>query len=193
MVKSKGLSLPFSFMLISSEGLILLFAWYFDRRSKRIDKGYHNQVMQASFVSMNKVNDIHIPPLYTKCLSKKEKALLQHFLKKEHQHLLNEIKMHNFEYLYTSCSQILTRLKDKERRLGVHLSMSIHIVESLALLAQQCCKFDVIQKPKYQHLMLQLFRFQLVALPFTLMYDSYAQYLHRYNIGICTNDVPKLI
>ena len=169
--KSFAATLPLSFLLISLEILILPFAFLFDVWAIKYNLEGIN-IVKNDFVSMQGIADKNRPSQYRNSLSPSKLTPL-----------LKVKRSDSFVLLYKELVAQITEIKKVEQKHQVHLAMTLHILESVALFTKNAMKY-IEQNPQTKLLSQVMIHFQLLALSSSAYIDFFAQQFHKRGVGI---------
>ena len=173
--------------LIGLEYLAIPIAWYFDTCAIRFNKkGF--RIILDDFVPMHvkPANNI-IPqskPL-TKIISSEVNKRICVYIK-----LLK--KKPNLNQVTTESEKLYNWLKHREGENQVYFAMSLHLLESVLLIAKNGTEYCEASDGKTMRLTWQLIKLHLFALRFSLIIDKKANLFHQEGIGIVVNDLPNI-
>lgn len=190
-VRSEGASVSLSALLIGLERAALPLARLLDRWARP----FHQQglpIGAADFVPMERLPPPGTPPGYRRVMDRAQHRLLIRRLRTYRWHLLRAVAARDWPAALQASLRLLDDLQAWEAAWQVHLAMSLHLTESIALSVQRAPRYAAQSDQATEGLSTALIGVQALPLPFAPALDRRAQRLHRIGVGILVNDLPAI-
>lgn len=189
--QTKGQSVNLSRVLIGLEYLALPIAAYFERQAKPFNT-LGIAIVQDDFVAMNVAEETRCPVFQAELSAtllqqlrqlQKNKSAELTMLAQQNNHLKNH---------YESAKAYLFDLSNIEQEHRVHLSMTKHIFESYAFIAQNGLVYAKNSGGETLELSKRLLSLHRRLFRYTLYFDRAANRCHQMGVGILYNDLPTI-
>ncbi|MCO4745817.1 MAG: hypothetical protein KC912_13570 [Proteobacteria bacterium] len=186
-----GRSWWLSTWLITAEQATRPVARWLDRRAQP-----HNAagigIVADDFESMEAVGSTATPPTHRGRLTLWGAALLQLRVRRYRRKIQRAAVRRDFGAIERRSAALLRRLRRTERRQGVHLAMTVHLVESIGFAAAHAPTYREQSEGRTDALARDLLLVQSLGLPLAIPTDRTAQRHHQAGVGIVVHDVPPI-
>lgn len=189
--KSRGRSLPVSFMLVASElislftlGLLDLWGMVYNRSGVG--------VIAKDFVSMKNISSADTPPRHRGISTSDQRAMLNARVEEYSRHARSAIGENGFQEVADLTRALLNDLDTLEDDIDCSFPMHRHLMESIGLASANAVGYARKSKGETNRLCRTFLRLQILTLNRVMTLDGQAQRCHALGAGILENDVPEI-
>lgn len=189
--RSKGRSIPVSFLLVLSELLVLpsmvlfdVWGWFFNRQG--------HAIILDDFIPMSRIRASESRPTRAGIASEAAMAEYREELINYRHRARAAIRCYALDEVASLTHHMLGRTIQFEEHHDATMIMHRHILESIGLSAMNHRPQDKESNGATRVLSKTFILFQLQALSFCGLLDGYVQATHATGVGIVENDVPYI-
>jgi hypothetical protein len=186
-----GRSWWLSTWLISAEQATRPVARWLDRRARPYN-AVGIGIVADDFASMDAVGSPSSPSAHRGRMSLWAAAVLQLRLRRYRRSIQRAAIRRNFSAIERRSARLLRKLHRAERTQGVHLAMTVHLVESIGFAAAHAPTYAAQSGGDTDGLARDLLLVQSVGLRLAIPTDRAAQRHHQDGVGILVHDVPAI-
>lgn len=189
--QTNGKSDPIFKKIADLQSLNLPIAWFIDLQARKFHKkGIH--IITADLKSMATIFPKEKPPSYCGKMPAAAFAEARIKIKNFQQKAMKHLKTHNFSGVAAATHEIVTYIKNSEKKYGAHMAMTVHMLDSIGYCALHAAEYQKQTDGATDHLASQFLTIQVFPMQECLPTDEKAQTLHQMGVGAIVNDVPDI-
>ncbi len=188
---TNGRSKSLSRLLIALEYLTLPIALLYDARGRKFNRN-GIPIVANDFVPMD-VKDPQIETSMRGTLNMSQNQEIKKMINEYSRSLKIKIwDQVQLEQVFETSLSFIKQIRAYEKDHKIHLSMLIHLVESLALIAKNGTGYAAMSDNKTIRLSSDLIQVHLMGIKRSMLIDARANIFHQEGIGIIVNDLPEI-
>jgi len=188
---TRGRSLLLSFIMVTSELMVLLPAYLFDLWGEKYNR-LGIRVIAADFVPMSDAKEFGTALKFKGVTPRGDIKDLKYQMKVFAHTVARLTQENNFRMVAAHTHHMLTQIESMETYHRALLPMSRHILESVGLAAVNAVKYEDQSQKRTNRLCSWMIQFQISGIALALPIDQMAQKSHLLGAGIIENDVPYI-
>ncbi len=189
--KSRGRSLPVSFILIATEVLSLFTLGLFDLWGMIYNRSGVG-VIAKDFVSMKNIAKADRPPRLRGIATSEQRAMVDVRLEDYCRLARSAIGENDFQQVADQTRALLNDLRALEDDIACSFPMHRHMIESIGLASSNAVGYARKSEGETNRLCRTFLRLQILTLNQVMPLDRQAQRCHALGVGILENDVPEI-